>query len=126
VHKPSRAKLWQMTIEPGALQPQEFLHESIFNKFTAVTLEPPRSGAGGSTMGSLEPLVFRARAFRMFDMGFRAMKRSAYAFLKQNECNPKNKYCSRRSRKYDQHSEKFLHYVKIHFKAHQTGLLMTV
>lgn len=77
-------------------------------------------------MGSLEPFVFRARASKMFDSGFRPMSRSSYSFLKQNEGNPKYKYCSNRSCKYDQHSEKFLHHVKIHFKPHQTGLLMTV
>ena len=76
-------------------------------------------------MGSLKPLVFRARAFKTYDTGFRPMSRSAYSFLKQNEGNPNNKHCSCRCCKYDQHSKKFLHHVKIHFKPHQTGLLMT-
>jgi len=62
----------------------------------------------------------------MCDTGFRPMNRSTYAFLKQNECNPKDKHCSRRSCKYDQHSEKFLHDVKIHCKPHRTGLVMTL
>lgn len=44
-------------------------------------------------MGSLEPLVLRARAFKIYDTGFRAMKRSAYAFLKQDAGNPENKHC---------------------------------
>ena len=101
--------------EPGAFRAQEFLHESFFKTFTAVTLESPLSPDGGSTMGSLEPLVFRAQAPKMDDAGSRAMKCSACAFLKQNECNPKNKHCSRRSGKYHQHAKKFLHGVKIHF-----------
>lgn len=76
-------------------------------------------------MSSLEPIVFRARTLKMHDTGFRPMNRSAYSFLKQDEGNPKKKYCSRGHCKYDQHSKKFLHRVKIHCKLHQAGLLMT-
>lgn len=76
-------------------------------------------------MSSLEPIVFRARAFKVHDTGFRPMNRSAYSFLKQDEGNPKKKYCSRRHCKYDQHSKKFLHRVKIHCKLHQAVLFMT-
>ena len=76
-------------------------------------------------MSSLEPIVFRARAFKMYDTGFRPVNRSAYSFLKQNEGNPKKKYCSHRHCKYEQHSKKFLHGVKIHFKLHQVSLFVT-
>ena len=76
-------------------------------------------------MSSLEPVVFRAQAFKMHDAGFRPMNRSAYSFLKQDEGNPKKKYYSGRHCKYDQHSKNFLHVVKIHCKLHQAALLMT-
>jgi hypothetical protein len=39
----------------------------------------------------------------------------AYPFLKKNESNPKNKYGSRQSCHHEKHSEKFPHYVEIHF-----------
>ncbi|MGB8439580.1 MAG: hypothetical protein WCE26_09325, partial [Candidatus Acidiferrales bacterium] len=55
----------------------------------------------------------------MYETRFRPMNRSAYSFLKQNEGDPNNKHCSCRCCKYGQHSQKFLHHVKIHFKPHQ-------
>ena len=74
-------------------------------------------------MGSFEPLVFCARAFKTYDTAFRSTNRSAYSFLKQNEGNPKGNYCSGRSCKYDQHSKKFLNDEKIHFKPHRPVFL---
>jgi hypothetical protein len=69
----------------------------------------------GATLG-LEPLVLCAHTFKSYEMPSPPVKDPAYTFLKQNEANPQNQYYSCQSCEYEQHSQEFLHRVKVHFK----------
>lgn len=65
-------------------------------------------------MRFLQPLVFSTQSLKRCDSGFRPMKRPVYHFIKQNEDDPKKKYCPHENSQHEQCSEKLLKRVEIH------------
>jgi|HubBroStandDraft_4_1064222.scaffolds.fasta_scaffold02764_8 hypothetical protein len=72
----------------------------------------------------LEPHVVCARSFRRDDRRSPPVEDPSYTFLKQNEADPQNQYCSGQNCECEQHRKKFLHYEEIHFKPVRPACLL--